>query len=114
MGAEIVLPPADDVVGVLTSQHERVRALLAELEALVLAHAEHEEQTVFPRLEQGLPADERLRLGADVHYVAARAPTHAHAHSPESAVGQAVLGPVMAALDRLRDARELHQPPRTH
>ena len=195
MGAEIVLPPADDVVGVLTSQHERVRALLAELhetvaavaditadmaepfgelvrllvaheavvvypalrreleegrlveartaeeheakqqlaraeklaegffafpaalaelEALVLAHAEHEEQTVFPRLEQGLPADERLRLGADVHYAAARAPTHAHAHSPESAVGQAVLGPVMAALDRLRDARELHLPPRTH
>jgi hemerythrin superfamily protein len=187
MAADIALPPADDVVGVLISQHERVRALLnelhetvaavaditadlsepfgdlirllvahesaeelvvypalrreleegrlveartaeehevkqhlarveklaegffafpaalAELEALVLAHAEQEEQTVFPRLAQGLPADERQRLGADVHYAAARAPTHAHAHSPESSLGQAVLGPVLATIDRVRD-----------
>jgi hemerythrin superfamily protein len=198
MAGEIALPPADDVVGVLMSQHDRVRALLAELhetvaavaditadmaepfgelvrllvaheaaeelvvyptlrreleegrlveartaeeheakqqlarveklgegffafpaalaelEALVLAHAEQEEQTVFPRLVQGLPADERLRLAADVHYAAARAPSHAHAHSPESSVGNAVLGPVLATIDRVRDAWEDHLPSHKH
>jgi iron-sulfur cluster repair protein YtfE (RIC family) len=188
MAAEIALPPTDDVVGVLTSQHERARALLAELhetvaavaditgdmaepfgelvrllvahemaeelvvypmlktkleqgrlaeermaeeheakqllakvekmaaaffefpaalaelEAKVLAHAEQEEQTVVPLLEQRLPTEERRQLAADFHYAAAKAPSHAHAHSPGSAVGNAVVGPVLATLDRLRDA----------
>lgn len=79
-------------------------AALGELEAKVLAHAEQEEQTVLPLLEQRLPPDERRRLAADVLYAAARAPSHAHAHSPESAVGHAVLDPVLATIDRVRDA----------
>jgi len=79
-------------------------AALGELEARVLAHAEQEEQTVLPLLEQRLPAGERQRLGADVLYAAARAPSHAHAHSPGSAVGHAVLDPVLATIDRVRDA----------
>jgi len=198
MADEIALPPTDDVVGVLTSQHERARALLAELhetvaavaditadmaepfgdlvrllvahetgeelvvypalrsaleegrlaeerlaeeheakqllarlekmaagffefpaamaelEAMVVAHADQEERTVFPLLKERLSADERRRLGADFHYAAARAPSHAHAHSPESAVGNAVLGPVLATIDRMRDAREVHLPPGRH
>jgi hemerythrin superfamily protein len=80
-------------------------AALAELEAKVLAHADQEERTVFPRLQQRLAADERQRLGADFLYAAARAPSHAHAHSPESAVGNAFVGPVLATIDRVRDAR---------
>ena len=80
-------------------------AALAELEAKVLAHAEQEERTVFPVLEQRLPADDRRRLAADVLYAAARAPSHAHAHSPESGLGNAAVGPVLATIDRLRDAR---------
>ena len=78
---------------------------LAEFEAKVLAHAEQEERTVFPILEQRLSAEERQRLAGDFVYVAAKAPSHAHAHSPESAVGNAVLGPVLATIDRVRDAR---------
>jgi hemerythrin superfamily protein len=77
---------------------------LAQFETKVLAHAEHEEHTVFPLLEQRLPVDERQRLAGDFLYVAAKAPSHAHAHSPESAVGNAVLGPVLATIDRVRDA----------
>jgi hemerythrin-like domain-containing protein len=79
-------------------------AALAEFEATVCAHAEHEEQTVFPLLEQGLPAEERRHLARDFLYAAARAPSHAHAHSPEGVVGNAVLGPVLATIDRVRDA----------
>lgn len=89
-------------------------AALAELEEKVLAHAEQEEHTVLPLLETGLPADERHRMAGDFLYVAAKAPTHAHAHSPESAVGNAVLGPVLATIDRMRDAREHHLPPVRH
>src|SRR5581483_1621526 len=79
-------------------------AALAELEQKVLAHAEQEEHTVFPLLERRLSADDRQRMAGDFHYMVARAPTHAHAHSPESAVGNAVLGPVLATIDRVRDA----------
>ena len=89
-------------------------AELTEFEAKVLAHAEHEEQTVFPLLEQRLSSAERQQMASDFLYVAAKAPSHAHAHSPESAVGNAVLGPVLATIDRVRDSLELHLAPPTH
>jgi hemerythrin superfamily protein len=80
-------------------------AAMAEFAEKVRAHAEQEEHTVFPLLESRLPAEERQRMAGDFLYVAAKAPTHAHAHSGESAVGNAMLGPVLATIDRVRDAR---------
>lgn len=77
---------------------------LAEFEGKLLAHAEHEERVVFPILEERLAPAERQELAANFLYAAARAPSHAHAHSPESAVGNAILGPVLATIDRVRDA----------
>jgi hemerythrin-like domain-containing protein len=82
--------------------------VLAEFDAKLLAHAEHEEQSVFPILEQRLAPDERHKLGGDFLHAAATAPSHAHAHSPESAVGNALFGPVLATIDRVRDA--VHRP----
>jgi hemerythrin-like domain-containing protein len=84
-------------------------AALAEFEDKIVAHAEHEERAVFPILEDRLPPTERQELAANFLYAAARAPSHAHAHSPESAVGNAILGPVLAAIDRVRDATH-HEP----
>ena len=81
---------------------------LTEFEAKILAHAEQEEQTVFPLLEQRLSSAERQKMASDFLYVAAKAPSHAHAHSPESAVGNAVLGPVLATIDRVRDSTHPH------
>src|SRR5438309_52110 len=43
---------------------------LTEFEAKVLAHAEHEEQTVFPLLEQRLSPAERQQMASDFLYVA--------------------------------------------
>ena len=77
---------------------------LAEFEAKLLAHAEHEEQSVLPILEQRVAPDKRQELGGNFLYAAAAAPSHAHAHSSESAVGNAVFGPVLATIDRVRDA----------
>jgi hemerythrin-like domain-containing protein len=82
---------------------------LAEFEDKVVAHAEHEERAVFPILEDRVRPTERQELAANFLYAAARAPSHAHAHSPGSAVGNAILGPVLAAIDRVRDAT--HQEP---
>jgi hemerythrin-like domain-containing protein len=82
---------------------------LAKFEATLVAHAEHEERAVFPILEDRVPPAERQELGSNFLYAAARAPSHAHAHSPESAVGNAILGPVLATIDRVRDATH-HEP----
>jgi hemerythrin-like domain-containing protein len=82
---------------------------LAEFEEKLVAHADHEEQAVFPILEDGLPAAERQEMAANFLYAAARAPWHAHAHSGESAVGNALLGPVLTTIDRVRDAAH-HEP----
>jgi hemerythrin-like domain-containing protein len=83
--------------------------VLAEFEQKLGAHADHEERAVFPILEEGLPAAERQEIAANFLYAAARAPWHAHAHSGESAVGNAILGPVLATIDRVRDAAH-HEP----
>lgn len=77
---------------------------LAEFEEKFLAHAEHEERVVFPILEERLTPAERQELAENFLYAAARAPAHAHAHSPESPVGNAILGPVLSTIDRVRDA----------
>jgi hemerythrin-like domain-containing protein len=82
---------------------------LAEFEDKLAAHAEHEERAVFPILQDRLPPTERQELADDFRRAAARAPWHAHAHSLESAVGNAILGPVLATIDRVRDATH-HQP----
>jgi hemerythrin-like domain-containing protein len=83
--------------------------VLAEFEDRLVAHAEHEERAVFPILEDRLAPTERQELADNFFHVAARAPWHAHAHSPESAVGNAILGPVLATIDRVRDATH-HEP----
>lgn len=82
---------------------------LAEFEEKLLAHADHEERAVFPVLQDRLPSAQRQELAENFLHAAARAPWHAHAHSPESAVGNAVLGPVLATIDRVRDATH-HDP----
>ena len=82
---------------------------LAEFEDKLVAHADHEERAVFPILQDRLRPTERQEMAANFRHVAARAPWHAHAHSPGSAVGNAVFGPVLATIDRVRDATH-HQP----
>jgi hemerythrin-like domain-containing protein len=83
--------------------------VLAEFEDKLLAHAEHEERAVFPILEDRVSPAARQQLARNFLYAAARAPSHAHAHSPESAVGNVLFGPVLATIDRIHDATH-HEP----
>jgi hemerythrin superfamily protein len=70
----------------------------------VLTHAEAEESTVFPLLEQHTTADQRTELGARYSKAKDRAPTHPHPHAPDTPPGNKLLGPVAAVFDRARDA----------
>jgi hemerythrin superfamily protein len=82
-------------------------AFTAEFEKLrraVLAHAEHEETQEHPRIRDALDGD-RLQKAADLFRKAESVgPTHAHAHSPESATGNVLVGTFVAVADRVRDA----------
>jgi hemerythrin superfamily protein len=70
----------------------------------VLDHAEHEEREVLPRLSQAGDAELLRKLGSAFMTAKAVAPTHPHPHAPESAIGNIVLGPAVAIMDRARDA----------
>jgi Hemerythrin HHE cation binding domain len=82
------------------------REFLAQLRAFrveVEAHAGAEEAEVLALLDEHRPAHE-LRL-MDLWFVTAEtvAPTHAHRFAPESALGNLLLGPAVALVDRVRD-----------
>jgi hemerythrin superfamily protein len=70
----------------------------------VLDHAQHEEQEELPQLRRAVDED-RLERAAGLFRAAERVgPTHAHAHAPESATGNLLVGTFVAAADRARDA----------
>jgi hemerythrin superfamily protein len=77
---------------------------LAEVKALVLDHAEREEREVFPLLRQHKSESQLRGMRTTLIAAEAIAPTHPHPHAPESAVGNLLLGPPIAIVDRMRDA----------
>jgi len=81
---------------------------LASFEKAVLAHAEAEEHEVFPRLRQDVNAEQRRNMAQALRAAEAVAPTHPHPKGPESAVGNLVVGPFVAIVDRVRDAIREH------
>jgi hemerythrin superfamily protein len=112
---------ARDVVEQRLSEEDKGKKLLHELEEMgvddprfaaafqtleqeVLRHASNEERDEHPVLRSTVDQD-KLRSMAKVYRAAeATAPTHPHPNSPESAIGNMVVGPVVAVIDRARDA----------
>jgi hemerythrin superfamily protein len=81
----------------------------ASFRTAVLQHAEAEETEVFPTLEANLDV-QKLREMADAILVAESvAPTRAHPHGPNSALGNLLLGPFVALVDQVRDKIAEHQ-----
>lgn len=78
--------------------------LFAEVRSAVEAHAEAEEREVFPLLERITDDEQLQRLGSALRAAEGMAPTHPHKMAPESAVGNMVVGPFVAVVDRVRDA----------
>lgn len=78
--------------------------IFLEFQRSVEMHAESEEREVFPLLAQGSTVEELAKMGESVMRAERFAPTHAHRAAPESAIGNMVMGPVAAVIDRVRDA----------
>lgn len=66
-------------------------------------HAAREEQLVLPLLEQNDP-ESLLTMGKVFAVAEKMAPTHAHRMAPESALGNMLVGPFVAMVDKVRDA----------
>jgi hemerythrin superfamily protein len=127
---EVVYPAlrslgADDIVEARLAEEDQAKEALADLEKMgptapgfagelasfekaVLAHAEAEETEVFPRLRKGIDQDRRQKMARAVRVAEAVAPTHPHPRAPESAIGNLVVGPFAAIVDRVRDAIREH------
>jgi hemerythrin superfamily protein len=127
---EVVYPAVrqlgfDDIVEARLTEEDEAKKTLADLEKMgptapefagalasfekdVVAHAEAEEREIFPRLRQGIDAEQRRRMAQALLAAEAMAPTHAHKMAPTSATGNVVLGPFVAMVDRVRDAIKEH------
>jgi hemerythrin superfamily protein len=90
-----------ETVGV---EHPSFGERLARLRQAVLDHAAREEEQEFPRLRTFYPDFQLRAMAAAVTAAEAVAPTHAHRLGPHDAVGNLILGPSIAVVDRIRDA----------
>jgi len=111
---------ADQVVDARVKEEDEAKQVLARLEkmdaggaefaqelagfhAAVVQHAEAEERTIFPILEASCSPEELRSTATRVEKAQAMAPTHPHPHGPNSAVGNMLVGPFAAMVDKVRD-----------
>ncbi|HYL52668.1 MAG TPA: hemerythrin domain-containing protein [Acidimicrobiia bacterium] len=112
---------ADDVADDVLREEDTAKKALAALDGMdvtspdfdarfarikqdVMAHAQHEEREEHPRILQSEPREKLERLASTFELAEKAAPTHPHAGSPESRMGNLMVGPILAVADRVRDA----------
>ena len=128
-GEEMVVYPAakkgsgdaETMVASRLDEEDEAKKALAELEKIgpdgegfdakftafrtaVENHASAEEKELFPLLERTLGAETLTSMTEKLKRAEKLAPTHPHPHAPESKVGNMVLGPFVAMVDKVRDA----------
>jgi hemerythrin-like domain-containing protein len=70
----------------------------------IRAHAQVEENELFPRLRAEVPIDVLVDLGGRVERAQRSAPTRPHPAVPDTPPGNRLVDPAAAVVDRLRDA----------
>jgi hemerythrin-like domain-containing protein len=88
----------------LSSDDEEFSTLIAEFIPAARAHIAFEETQVWPSLRAALSSAEAEELGEKVRKAEDKGPTMPHPHTPASPALLKTAGPVVAALDKLRDA----------
>jgi hemerythrin-like domain-containing protein len=88
----------------LTSTDEEFTALIAEFIPAARAHIAFEESQIWPTLRAALSSAEAEELGEKVRKAEDKGPTRPHPHTPANPAVLKTAGPVVAALDKLRDA----------
>jgi hemerythrin superfamily protein len=111
----------DDLADVRIKEEEEANRVLADLEKLdvgsaefdskfeqlrrsVLAHAEAEENLVFPQLREVKDTNKLNVMGRVLEMAKKTAPTHPHPNVPGTATANLMVGPLAAVIDRTRDA----------
>lgn len=114
-------PDGDRLADARTTEEGQAKDALSELERLgvdspefatkleafqrmVVTHAENEEREIFPLLRQTQTPEQLAKMAESVETAEKVAPTHPHPHGPESALGNVVVGPFVAVVDKVRDA----------
>ena len=114
-------PEGERVAEARKAEEDEAKTMLADLEKLgvdgegfdvqlellrtaVLAHADSEEREVFPLLRRSLDAETLQSMRTALDAAERMAPTHPHPHGPESALGNLLVGPFVAVVDKVRDA----------
>jgi len=117
---------AERVVEARLKEESEAKTVLAQLEKLgpnderfdqlfetfrqsVLQHASAEETQVFPFLDDNLAGAKLIEMAELIETAEAMAPTHPHPHGPESAMGNLLVGPFVAMVDKVRDKVAEHQ-----
>ena len=77
---------------------------LAELMREIRHHIDDEEDGMFPSMRRVLDVDELRKLGSRVEKFKKVAPTRPHPSVPHTAGPQLAVGPILALMDRMRDA----------
>jgi len=93
----------------LTPSDSKFDSMFDEFRAAVLQHATAEETEVFPLLEQNVPGARLLEMAEAILIAERVAPTHPHPHGPETALGNLMVGPFVAMVDKVRDKIAEHQ-----
>jgi len=75
----------------------------------VLQHASAEEAQIFPFLEEHVAGGKLIEMAELIEVAESMAPTHPHPHGPESGLGNLMVGPFVAMVDKVRDKFAEHQ-----
>jgi hemerythrin-like domain-containing protein len=78
--------------------------LIAEFIPAARQHIEFEETQVWPGLRQALSPEQATELGEKIRKAEERGPTRPHPSTPASPAALKTAGPIVAAMDKLRDA----------
>lgn len=81
----------------------------AAFRTAVLRHAEAEETEVFPLLDANIDVQKLREMAETILVAESVAPTHPHPHGPESGLGNVLIGPFAALVDKVRDKIAEHQ-----
>ncbi len=82
---------------------EQFGARLVAFQRAVVAHAEAEENELFPLLEASYSAADQQALADSIIVSEQLAPTHAHPHAPHNPAALMLAGPFVAMIDKARD-----------
>jgi hemerythrin superfamily protein len=119
-GVREALPDGDSLAEEALEEHKEAKDVLSDLDGMepsdpgfdakvksliadVRHHVEEEEDEMFPKLRSAVSQAKLDGMGEQMERAKGMAPTRPHPHAPDQPPGNVAAGPVVGAVDRLRD-----------